>query len=504
MSDSIPIHTDWLRARAEISPSALALVTGSRVYSYGQLDKLASSLQNALLHENISSGDHVGLLMPNSLVAVIAVYTLARMGAILVPLNTRLTTAELAWQVRRADCAHLLCAGPLATTGREAAGDRLPVHLLPVAGDEFEEWLGDRPIPTPDGLPVERPSWQAIVFTSGTTGFPKGALISYANHFWSAVGSAFKLGTQPDDRWLACLPLYHVGGLAILFRSCLYGSAVILQDGFKVAAILDSLANDGVTIVSLVPTMLQRLLDAGLSAATAPALRLILLGGAAADPSLLAAAHAAGLPVAVSYGLTEAASQVATMLPAGALAKPGSAGRPLLFTRVAVVDDAGHPAAANTLGEIVVSGPTVMAGYYRDSEATAAVLRDGLLHTGDAGYLDQDGDLWLLDRRGDLIVSGGENVYPAEVERVLRAHPAVAAACVAGLPHDEWGRQVAAMVVLRQPVSEAELLAHCRRQLAGYKLPRHIMFVDGLPLTGSGKVQRAAVAQLLAERLETA
>ncbi len=176
----------------------------------------------------------------------------------------------------------------------------------------------------------------------------------------------------------------------------------------------------------------------------------------------------------------------------------------MLFTRVAVVDDAGHPAAANTLGEIVVSGPTVMAGYYRDSEATAAVLRDGLLHTGDAGYLDQDGDLWLLDRRGDLIVSGGENVYPAEVERVLRAHPAVAAACVAGLPHDEWGRQVAAMVVLRQPVSEAELLAHCRRQLAGYKLPRHIMFVDGLPLTGSGKVQRAAVAQLLAERLETA
>ena len=210
--------------------------------------------------------------------------------------------------------------------------------------------------------------------------------------------------------------------------------------------------------------------------------------------------------MAVTYGLTETTSQVATMMPSDARAKPGSPGRPLLFTRVDVVDDDGRPAAANTPGEIVVSGPTVMAGYYGDAEATAAVLRDGRLHTGDAGTLDDDGDLWLLDRRGDLIVSGGENVYPAEVERVLRAHPAVAAACVVGLPHAEWGQQVAAMVVPKEQatLTETELVAHCRRELAGYKLPRHIAFVEALPLTGSGKVQRAAVAQLLAERRETA
>jgi len=200
--------------------------------------------------------------------------------------------------------------------------------------------------------------------------------------------------------------------------------------------------------------------------------------------------------VAVTYGLTEAASQVATLLPDGAAAKPGSAGRPLLFTDVAVIDEAGQTLPPNTPGEIVVAGPTVMAGYYRDEAATAAALRDGRLHTGDIGLLDGDGDLWLLDRRADLIVSGGENVYPAEVERVLREHPAVALAAVVGLPHPEWGQQVAAAVVLRQPgaATTEELLAHCRARLAGYKRPRRLRLVDELPQTASGKIQRRLVA----------
>lgn len=503
--DTFPIAADWLRARAQASPTALALQASGQATTFGQLDEQVTRFCGFLRQAGIGPGNHVGLLMPNAPAAVVAILALARLGAVLVPLNSRLTPAELAWQMRRADCAHLLCADERAAVGREAAAGLAPAHLLPAGGDEFQRWLTAQP-PATHEAPAERPTLQAIVFTSGTTGFPKGAMITYANHFWSAVGSAFKLGVRPDDRWLACLPLYHVGGLAILWRSCLYGTAVILHDGFNVPAILDSLADDGVTLISLVPTTLQRLLDAGLTAAAAPSLRLILLGGAAADETLLAAAEAAGLNVAVSYGLTEAASQVATLLPAEARAKPGSAGRPLLFSRIDVVDDAGRPLAANTPGEIVVSGPTVMAGYYRDPAATAAALRDGRLYTGDAGYLDLDGDLWLLDRRGDLIVSGGENVYPAEVERVLRAHPAVASACVAGLPHAVWGRQVAAMVVLKDKaiLTESELLAHCRKQLAGYKLPRHIAFVDALPLTGSGKVQRAAVAQRLAERLEMA
>jgi len=184
--------------------------------------------------------------------------------------------------------------------------------------------------------------------------------------------------------------------------------------------------------------------------------------------------------------------------------KPGSAGKPLLFTTVAVVDNNGRELPPGEPGEIVVRGPTVMAGYYRDEPATAAALRDGRLYTGDTGYLDADGDLWVLDRRADLIVSGGENVYPAEVERVLREHPAVALAAVVGLPHPDWGQQVAAAVVLRSPgaATADDLLAHCRARLAGYKRPHQLVLRDELPQTASGKVQRRLVAeQLLSEKV---
>jgi O-succinylbenzoic acid--CoA ligase len=330
-------------------------------------------------------------------------------------------------------------------------------------------------------------------------------MISYANHFWGAIGSAFRLGVQANDRWLVCLPLFHVGGIAILFRSCLYGTTVVLQNGFDSQAILQSLRADEITLISLVPTMLARLMAHGLTHSGAPALRLILLGGAAAEQELLAATDIAGLPVAVTYGLTEAASQVATKTPPGVAKKPGSAGRPLLFSELKVIDENGSSPGLNNPGEVVVRGPTVMAGYYGDSEATDAALKDGWLHTGDIGYLDQDGDLWIMDRRSDLIVSGGENVYPAEIERVLAAHPSVASACVVGLPHPGWGQQVAAFIVPNEgaAVSADELLAFGRAHLAGYKQPRLIVFGAEMPLTSSGKIHRREVSKRLASLAET-
>src|SRR5690606_31876585 len=210
---------------------------------------------------------------------------------------------------------------------------------------------------------------QAIVFTSGTTGQPKGAMLTYGNHFWSAMASAYRIGVLPGDRWLSILPLYHVGGLAVLFRSCLYGTAAVLQEGFEVEAVNRSLDEEAITLASLVPTMLYRLLPARSS--WPDTLRLVLLGGAAASPELVAQAAAAGVPVATTYGLTEASSQVATMLPEEVRRKPGSAGRPLLFNQVRIVDDSGAPLPAGEVGEIAVRGPAVMAGYYGEPEATA-------------------------------------------------------------------------------------------------------------------------------------
>jgi o-succinylbenzoate---CoA ligase len=356
--------------------------------------------------------------------------------------------------------------------------------------------------------------------------------LTFANHFYSAMASAYRIGTLPHDLWLSCLPLYHVGGLAVVFRSCLYGTAVDLHPHFDLDTINHSLDNKPITLISLVPTMLYRLLQ---SRTYWPAsLRLILLGGAAADPELVKQANA--LPrsvtgnqysviggqsqftihnsqftiplVAPTYGLTEASSQVATMLPEEAARKPGSVGKPLLFTTVKIVDEQGHECPPGTVGKIVVSGPTVMDGYLSKADLTCLVNERNLqsrsrqnlsgLDTGDMGYLDEDGDLWVVQRRSDLIVSGGENVYPAEVEAVIRDLEGIAAVAVVGIPHPEWGQQVAAAVVLHEglKLSEADLLTYCRERLAGYKMPRQIRFVSELPQTASGKIARTAVIQL--------
>jgi O-succinylbenzoic acid--CoA ligase len=340
---------------------------------------------------------------------------------------------------------------------------------------------------------------QAVVFTSGTTGRPKGAMLSFANHFWSATASAFRLGTRPEDLWLSCLPLYHVGGLAVLFRSCLYGTAVLLQQGFDVAAVNDALDNYDVTLISLVPTMLYRLLDARPAGSWPRSLRLVLLGGAATPPELVEKSREQGVPISVTYGLTESSSQVATILPDNVPAKPGCVGKPLMFTSVRIADDNGKTLSPGEYGEVVVTGPSVMVGYIHDPAGTSRAIREGELYTGDIGYLDEDGDLWLVQRRSDIVVSGGENVYPAEVEAVLKQHPAVAAVCVVGVADEEWGQRVAAMVVSRDgaTVSGGELVEFGRESLASYKLPIRIQFAKVLPQTASGKIERRTVQKMM-------
>jgi len=481
----------WLAQRMRRSPGRVALVWEGRQWSYGELGREVEVYAARLASLGVRAGQQVGVLLPNGPAYVCLVHALARLGAVLVPLNRRLTATELRWQVEQAECALLIYGEETAAQAEELAVEG--VVTKDVTG------LARATDASPPLYPFSLDALQAIVFTSGTTGRPKGAMLTFGNHFWSAMASALQLGVLPDDRWLSCLPLYHVGGLAVLFRCCLYGTAVVLQDGFDVAGFNESLDRDSVTMTSLVPTMLYRLLAA--RQRWPASLRLVLVGGAATTPALAARCTETGVPIATTYGLTEAASQVATMLPAEVAKKPGSVGRPLMFTEVRIVDEAAATLPAGVPGEIVVRGPTVMQGYYGDATAMGGSLVNGELRTGDIGYMDEDGDLWLLQRRSDVIVSGGENVYPAEVEAVLREHAAVAAACVVGVPHAEWGQQVAAMVVLEpdQRVTEEALLRFCRERLAGYKLPRRVQFVEALPQTASGKVARGEVVRRLVE-----
>lgn len=502
--------TDWLQARVAATPQALALLAGERRWTYGALEAAVAQTAVSLAACGVGRGDRVAALLPNSVAYVCLIHALARLGAVLVPLNTRLAVPELAWQLAHVGARWLVVDEKTAATARELQDEHGQILRVDDAG--VVTAVADDPRPLATRQAPVAPARQAIVFTSGTSGRPKGVPLTFANHFYSAMASAYRLGVQVDDLWLSCLPLYHVGGLAVVFRSCLYGTAVDLHPRFDVQVTNHSLDTKPITLISLVPTMLYRLLESRTH--WPPPLRLILLGGAAAPAELVQRANELPRPAAVrpppivapTYGLTEASSQVATMLPREAARKPGSVGRPLLFTTVNIVDEAGQQQPPGTIGEVVVTGPTVMAGYfdrqaYRENgpqkEEGSFSSQPNTIHTGDMGYLDEEGDLWLVQRRSDIIVSGGENVYPAEVEQVLKRHPAVTAVCVVGIPDPQWGQRVAAMVVAGNHLTAAALEAFARQALAGYKIPRLIRFVEELPQTASGKVARKTVAAML-------
>lgn len=497
---------DWLSHRARATPDATALVsaeTGDR-WDYAALDADVTALTARLAGLGLGADDHVGMLLSTRVAAVRFVHATMRLGATLVPLNTRLTSGELAAQVETADLTTVVCGAEteqLAVEAVEAEETGSSVPLVSLDDPQWERVASLSAVESASPDAVEPATWDhddtlVLLFTSGTTGDPKAVVLTYGNVFTSAVASAFRLGVLPDDRWLVPLSLYHMGGLAPLYRSALYGTTVVLREEFDPGATADDIGTYDVTGVSLVPTMLKRMLDS--RGTLSDSLRVVLLGGAPAPESLVTRCRDYHVPVCPTYGMTETASQISTARPEEAVEYLGTVGRPLFATDVSVVDDEGNPVETGHVGEFVVSGPTVSPGYYDDAEATAAAFDDGRLHTGDMGYCDDGGRLYVLNRKDDRIITGGENVDPGEVVDALREHPGVEEAAVVGLPDEKWGERVAALVVASdRELTTEDVEEHCRERLAGYKLPRQIRFVDDLPRTASGTVERAAVRELL-------
>jgi O-succinylbenzoic acid--CoA ligase len=401
--------------------------------SYAELAGRAAEAAAGLVARGVRPGERVGLALTPGTDLVVLLHACWMAGAVAVPHDLRLTEAERP----RAD------------------------HVV--------DAVAPRPV---DGTPLRREhdlaATAVLLQTSGTSGAPKPVELSFGNLLWSALGSGVALGTQPAERWLCALPLSHVGGLGIVVRSSIGATTALVHPGWDTERVLGALEREGVTLVSVVPTTLARLLDAGLR--HPPHLRCALAGGAPVPPALVGRALEAGIPVAQTYGLTEATSQVTTAAPGDTEA---DAGPPLFCTRVRIGPD----------GEIHVTGPTVAGPPGRE------------LATGDLGALDAAGRLTVTGRKADTIVSGGENVAPAEVEAVLAEHPAVSEAVVLGRPHPEWGEAVVAQVVLRPGAhaSEAELRRHAAARLAGFKVPKEIAFASALPRTRSGKILRRAL-----------
>jgi O-succinylbenzoic acid--CoA ligase len=482
---------DWLAERAAQKPNAPALEFMGQIWTYSALNDWAESIAASLEVRGVERGARIGVYLSNQPVYVALIHALARVGAVAVPLNIRLIESELKWQLEQSQCRLLVCDHDFFLRGCEWVGSQKQI----LVSDDFAlRAPQSNPARTHALRPFESDSVQGIFFTSGTTGFPKGVMLTFDNHHASALASAERLGVDPRDRWLLTIPLYHIGGMSIVFRAAIYGITIVLHSGFDVDAVHHSLTDENITHVSLVPTMLHRLLEKYPDFKPSQSLRAILLGGAGAPTSLLEKALALNLPIALTYGLTEAASQVVTSTPEQTRAKPGSVGKPLSGTIIDIVDESDKSLPNGEIGEIVVNGGTVMQGYLDNERPNRFWKPVRSIHTGDIGYLDPDGDLWILTRRTDLIVSGGENVYPEEVERALMEHPAVSEACVVGVPDPEWGQSVTAAVVLREPCSGENLIQFLRGQVAGYKVPRHIVFVESLPHTASDKLKRTEVA----------
>jgi O-succinylbenzoic acid--CoA ligase len=430
----------------------------------------------------------VGLLLDGDAEFAAWFHAIALAGRTVLPLNLRLTTHELVQQLVDARVGLLL---------GNADDSRLADLAAQVPGlhSEIAPKLDVLSMPRGampgESVGADTGTTMAVLFTSGTSGRAKGACLTWANFLASAEAAADRLGAVVAQRWLACMPLFHVGGLSILMRSVRFGGPVRLLPRFDAAEVSDVLDGGDIAAVSLVPTMLSRLLAYREGRAAPPGLQVLLLGGAAAAPELLTRALAAGYPVCPTYGLTESCSQVATAAPPTVGATCASPMLPLRGTELRIDID-GRDAPPGTPGEIVVRGPTVMQGYLRDPRSTASALRQGWLYTGDIGCLEATGGLRVLDRRDDLIVSGGENVYPAEIEAVLLEHPSVVDAGVASVPDGDLGARVVAWVVAAPGMAPdvATLQRHCRSRLAGFKQPREFRYVDALPRNAAGKLQR--------------
>ena len=407
----------WLERAAGLRPERVALEAPDGTRTYTELLAGARRAAGALAVRGVRPGDRVAITLPPGIAFAEALHGCLLMGAAAMPVDLRLADRERA-----------------AVLGQAA------------------DLVVDAPLE--GGGPFEPGEGTLVVHTSGTTGAPRPVELTLGNVLANALGTAVALGLDREQRWLCPLPLSHVGGLMVLLRSAVYGTTAVLGPPDR----------DDVTLASLVPTMLSRLLDAG--APPPPRLRAVLLGGAPADRTLLARARDAGWPVAPSYGLTQTCS-AATI---GETGDVETCGRALPGVTVAVASD----------GEILVAGPSVAGG--------------GPLATGDLGRLDARGRLVVTGRKTDTIVSGGENVAPAEVEAVLLEHPAVAEAGVFARPHPEWGEAVTARVVLRSSVTEGELREWAGERLARYKVPKTIEVAEALPRTASGKLLRRELA----------
>jgi o-succinylbenzoate---CoA ligase len=480
----------WLDKRAFLTPNKKAIHLKNGIsYTFSELRDDAIRFAKQLYGAGIKKGAHIALLSNNCYEMVVAIHALSYLQAKIVLLNTRLTTNELLFQYEDSESSNLLYDDSIKERHRD--------FIEKTDSLSFQEVNLKSPITFPYTGEMNLNEPFTIMYTSGTTGFPKGVLHSYGNHFWSATSSVLNLGLEKDDSWLAAVPLFHVSGFSILVRSVLYGIPVYLHEKFVAKDVAKQMKVQGVTTVSVVTVMLEELLRE-FGNHPPDSLRCMLLGGGPAPKGLLEKCKVKNIPVFQTYGMTETSSQIVTISPNDALRKLGSAGKPLFTAQLKIMDDEKE-LPAYKVGEIVVKGPMVTQGYFKREDVNRAFFRDGWFYTGDLGYLDEEGYLYVLDRRKDLIISGGENIYPAEIEGVLKEHDAIFDVGVVGQEDEKWGQVPVAFIVLNKgwTITNEELNRFLKDKLARYKIPKKVYILEKLPRNAAKKLLRRTLLEWL-------
>lgn len=475
MSELIP---HWLEKQAQLNPdrTAIETPTGESI-TFSGLRQKSRGMAHSLIESGVKQGDHVALLSNNHPLFPVFIHAISYIGAVVVLLNTRLTPSELSYQLKDADVRHLYFGAGYEDIAEKSKGqleiELCSLHEVPFKNEDVYSLRNDL---TFDDV-------YTMMYTSGTTGKPKAVMHTYGNHWYSAVASSLNLGVLGGDKWLICLPLFHVGGFSILMKSVIYGMPAFLLEKFNESDVHEAIMEKGVTQVSVVSVMLQRLLERLSDESYPEAFRCMLLGGGPVPESLLQKASSKNIPVFQTYGMTETSSQIATLSPESAFEKLGSAGKALSLAELSI-----DSPKRGDIGEIIVRGPMVSKGYYNLPHRDSAYLQ-----TGDLGYEDEDGFLYVVDRLKDIIITGGENVYPAEIESVLNALPCVREAGVTGVSDEQWGEVPVAFLVPEDDevrLNDQEITNFCAGQLAKYKIPAAIHWIECLPRNASNKVLR--------------
>jgi len=505
--------TQVLHRALQLNPQGDATRFLQRRRSFAEFGARVARLAAGLRALGLQDGDCVALLALNSDRYLEAQMAIAWAGGVMNPCNTRWSPPELAYAIDDSGTCVMIVddafVGMVDTLRAACPGVHLWVHageLSPPAGMlGYEDLIRDH-APQPDRL-RRGDDLAGIFYTGGTTGFPKGVMLTHRNLMSQALQVHAERLMQPGDVWLHSLPMFHLGDFGLSLAHWFHANTHAILPGFTPAGVVQAIARDRVSVLGLVPTAVQMLVDdpAVEDAAALNTLHTVVYGGSPMPEALLdrAMRRLPGVRFVQVYGMTET-SAVVSMLhgpwhetaqrPTG---RHRSAGRASYAAQLRVVDDGGAELVPGAVGEIVVRGANVMAGYWKRPRETAHALRDGWLHTGDAGYMDGDGFVFLVDRLKDMIISGGENIYSVEVENALGRHPAVALAAVFGVPHSTWGEAVHAVVVLRPSIEATadELIAHCRAAIAHYKCPRTIEFAKAVPISAAGKVQKARLRE---------